>query len=83
MIMDWTEALENVVASTGHVRYRELCRDDYPDYREARALMVRLAGGELMTAHPDWPVWLWLPRVELRGFHEAPAGEQGCGCGRA
>ena len=43
--MNWTEALEQVVARTGHLRYRELCADSNPDHRTWRARMVEQATG--------------------------------------
>lgn len=44
--MTYQEALETVVAQTGHERFRELCRDDHPDHQAWRAEMIRRAGGE-------------------------------------
>lgn len=44
--MTYQEALDTVVAQTGHERFRELCRDDHPDHAAWRAEMIRRAGGE-------------------------------------
>lgn len=41
--MDWTQALEIVVARTGVERYRELCEGDSEQAGKYRALMIRLA----------------------------------------
>jgi hypothetical protein len=54
--MSWTDALELVVAATGHERYRWLCSEDNPDpgSRDGyRGLMVRLSAGD--EAAPSAP----------------------------
>lgn len=47
--MDWPEALEIVVARTGHERYRALCADDHPDHDIHRRRMIERATGEAPT----------------------------------
>jgi hypothetical protein len=44
--MTWEEALDLIVARTGHHRYRDLCADTWPDHAAYRALVIRLATGE-------------------------------------
>lgn len=47
--MDWIDALQIVIARTGHTRYEQLCAEGYHDRlaRDGyRALMVRMATGE-------------------------------------
>lgn len=53
--MDWTEALEQVVARTGHRRYNELCDESQPGHLEWRRRMVERATGEAPTpaAYPS------------------------------
>jgi hypothetical protein len=50
--MDWTEALEMMVARTHHERYRMLCADSHPDHEAYRVLMIRLATGEGILTSP-------------------------------
>jgi hypothetical protein len=58
--MDWTEALEIVIAETGHERYRDLCSDDHPDRDAWRANMVARATGE-----PSYPSYGAMARNAL------------------
>lgn len=47
--MDWIDALQIVIARTGHARYEWLCSDDNPDPLSRagyRALVVRMATGD-------------------------------------
>jgi hypothetical protein len=74
--MRWTEALDIIIARTGHERYRDLCADDNPDVvqRDAyRGLVVRLALGLPLepTAAPD-------PATEQLQAHVAEHGCGGC-----
>ena len=41
--MDWREALEVVIARTGHQRYRELCGGDHPEHEGYRRVVVEKA----------------------------------------
>ena len=53
--MTWQDALELVVARTGHEAYRRLCADDNPDARQRdgyRRVVVKKAGGEVPAAYP-------------------------------
>lgn len=43
--MEWTEALDQVVARTRHERYRALCADAHPDHAAYRRLVIELATG--------------------------------------
>jgi hypothetical protein len=43
--VDWTEALDLVVARTGHVRYRELCADEHPEHEIHRRRVIEKATG--------------------------------------
>ena len=54
--MTWNQALDLVVARTGHEPFRRLCAEDNPDaeQRDAyRALMVELATGEPPAPAPE------------------------------
>jgi hypothetical protein len=42
--MTWQDALEIVVARTGHQRYRALCDHSHPDHGGYRELVLTLAG---------------------------------------
>src|SRR5437879_5762329 len=52
--MTWTEAVETVVARTGHERYRELCADDRPDHEAWRAKVIAKVTGQPAPA-PSYP----------------------------
>jgi hypothetical protein len=56
--MNWTEALEIVVARTRHDAYRALCDEDNPDVtsRDAyRSLMISMASEEPVNqSYPSW-----------------------------
>lgn len=43
--MEWCEALEIVVARTGHERFRALCDPSHPEHELNRVQMIRMAGG--------------------------------------
>lgn len=53
--MEWSEALDTVVARTGHERYRVLCADDHPDHERHRRRMIERATGEAPTPTPATP----------------------------
>lgn len=62
--MDWQRALDEVVARTGHERFRALCADSNPDAAQRAAYrdtVLRMAGGAPAadpeanpTAYPSW-----------------------------
>lgn len=64
--MDWSEALEIVIARTRHERFRVLCAGDHADHEVWRRKVIELAGGEP-------PPSLDLPAI----FAEAKAGAAG------
>ena len=48
--MTHAEALDLVVARTGHARYRELCDASHPSHLAYRSLVLELAGrGEVVS----------------------------------
>lgn len=53
--MDWEEALNLVVQTTGHARYRDLCAEEHPDRDAWRARMIARATGEAVapTSYPS------------------------------
>ncbi len=44
--MSWTEALDKIVAATGHDRFRELCAEAWPDHTSYRALVLKMVTGQ-------------------------------------
>ncbi len=64
--MTFDEALNIVVARTGHQRFRELCLDSYPDHVAWRSEVVRLAEtteGDPVSSDP------WLPLIRACEDH--------------
>ncbi len=69
--MDWSEALEIIVARTRHERFRWLCSDANPeaDQRDGyRATMIEQATGEHAAAAPQ-PADPWLPLIRACEHH--------------
>jgi Family of unknown function (DUF6171) len=56
--MTWQDALEIVVESSKHERFRVLCDEDHPRNKEYRLLVLNLAGGI-----PDTPASLQYPSL--------------------
>jgi hypothetical protein len=50
--MNWTEALEIVVAKTSVERYRWLCSDEYHDHAKWRTEMIRMSSGDDSPQYP-------------------------------
>lgn len=53
--MEWTEALDLVVARTGHERYRVLCAADHPDHEIHRRRAIEKATGLVARPEPQYP----------------------------
>jgi hypothetical protein len=51
MLDGWEQALEIVVARTGHERFRTLCTADWPTHLDYRRTVLRMAG--MLPAEPE------------------------------
>jgi len=82
--MTWQEALDTVVARTGHERFRWLCSDDNPDavQREGyRGVVLGLAGQPASETPPVLPPLAVSINAVRLGFRQCfYSSHEGCGC---
>jgi hypothetical protein len=50
--MTWEDALEVVIARTGHQPYRKLCADEHPKHEKWRRIMIEKATGKAPEDYP-------------------------------
>jgi hypothetical protein len=77
------QALEIVVARTGHVRYGELCEPSWPDFEAYRQLVMRLAEGDLPGIAVQTPLSTGAALKRRLAILACPYRGQrvDCGCG--
>ncbi len=84
--MEYLEALEIVVARTGHVRYRELCDSSHPDHAAWRKRVLALVRGELAPQEASPPNPRLAAQLKLQALvMKCPQRDTSvpCGCGMA